>query len=68
MPAGQAWIRSAWWDGFWILSGLPLGLALLSLPSALPQKTIMLAALVLLQTGHLFSPIFLAWCTAAFAR
>jgi hypothetical protein len=62
----QTWIRNGWWDGFWILSGLPLGLLLLSLSSTFPQKVMMLVALILLQNGHLLSPIFLAWSHRGF--
>lgn len=55
----MTWIRGPWWDGFFILSGLPIGLLLLTLsPDALLT---FFALVVLLETGHSLSPILLAW-------
>ncbi len=60
------WIRGPWWDGFWILSGLPVGLALLFLP---PQALLAFFTLVVaLETAHSFSPIVLAWSHSDFRR
>ena len=55
------WIRGPWWDIFWILSGLPIGFVLLCLSTSIPLALMTLSLLVLLQTGHLLSPIALAW-------
>jgi hypothetical protein len=55
------WIRSPSWDGFWILSGLPLGAALTALGYVVPYRTIALAGIIVLATGHFMSPIALAW-------
>jgi hypothetical protein len=76
----QPWIRGPLWDGFWILSGLPIGLALISLTGpwydwpnlehyqhwTLLQLFFSLA--VLLETGHALSPIALAWLHRGFRR
>jgi len=56
------WVRTPLWDGFWILSGLPIGLLLLlCLWASTPPAALSPSLLVLLQTGHLLSPIALAW-------
>jgi hypothetical protein len=56
------WIRGPAWDGFWILSGLPLGLALtLLVVLGLPSAFLVLWLVLLTQTGHLLSPMALAW-------
>jgi hypothetical protein len=55
------WIRSPSWDGFWILSGLPLGAVLTGLGYVVPYRTIALAGVIVLATGHFMSPIALAW-------
>ncbi|MEI4927244.1 hypothetical protein Q8G50_32515, partial [Klebsiella pneumoniae] len=72
------WIRSRAWDSFWILSGLPLGLALLALtgpwydwpnPQHYGHSLVLLTFFVaspLLETGHSLSPIALAWSHAGF--
>jgi hypothetical protein len=56
------WIRSPSWDGFWILSGLPLGTALTGLGYVVSYRTIALVGVIVLATGHFMSPIVLAWC------
>jgi hypothetical protein len=62
----QAWIRSGAWDGFWMLSGAPIALALiLSGPS---QRLAFFFLVVLMETGHTLSPIILAWTHAGFRR
>jgi hypothetical protein len=62
------WIRSAWWDGFWILSGIPVAALLLLASASVPQPVLILLAIVLLQTGHLISPMMLAWSHAGFRQ
>jgi len=57
------WIRSAWWDSFWILSGLPLAVALLLLS---PSIYLTLALIILLEHTHFLSPMTLAWSHADF--
>jgi hypothetical protein len=55
------WIRSPWWDGIWILSGVPIGcLLVLAIVYVTPQVLILLGA-GLLGTAHLMAPIALAW-------
>jgi hypothetical protein len=65
--AVSPWIRSARWDGFWVLSGLPLGLALTCLarfgPPGMPIKVI---AALFLANGHALAPILAAWGNAGF--
>jgi hypothetical protein len=55
------WIRNPWWDGFWLLSGLPFGVALTGLTTWLPPSVMLLWLVLLTQTGHLLSPMVLAW-------
>jgi hypothetical protein len=57
----MTWIRNPWWDGFWILSGVPFGAALTALLAGLPASTMILWIVLLTQTGHLLSPMALAW-------
>src|ERR1700737_4144869 len=53
------WVRSPAWDGFWLLSGLPIGVALMLF---VPGIVIPLAvAIMVLETGHVVSPMILAW-------
>jgi hypothetical protein len=55
------WIRDPWWDCLWILSGIPLGATLTSLSAWVPVGMIMLWIVLLTETGHLLSPMALAW-------
>jgi hypothetical protein len=53
------WVRSPWWDGFWLLSGLPIGIVLMLLA---PGMVLPLAvAVMVLESAHVVSPIVLAW-------
>jgi hypothetical protein len=52
------WIRSPSWDAFWMLSGIPIGAALVL---AAPSVHLTLLAIVLLEHAHFLSPIALAW-------
>src|SRR5215831_2115024 len=59
MAFGLRWIRSPWWDGFWLLSGLPIGLVIML---TCPGKVFALAcAIMILDTAHIVSPLLLAW-------
>jgi hypothetical protein len=60
------WIRGPLWDGFWILNGLPIGFLLLCLSIAIAAGPLTFSLIVLLQTGHLLSPMFLAWSHTGF--
>ena len=55
------WIRNPWWDGFWILSGIPLGLGFTVLSLWVPVFWIVVGVLLVFQTGHSISPVALAW-------
>ena len=56
----MTWVRNPWWDGFWVLSGLPIGVVLMIfVPS--PYIPPMAAAIMILETGHVVSPMILAW-------
>jgi hypothetical protein len=55
------WIKSAAWDGFWILSGLPLGFVLTSLWRFGPAMPVPLIVALFLANGHLLAPVFAAW-------
>ena len=59
------WVRSPTWDGLWLLSGLPLGVALTVLGH---PAEIVLVAILATQTGHLLAPLVLAWSHAGFRR
>jgi hypothetical protein len=62
----QAWIRNGWWDGFWMLSGAPIALALILLGPS--QRLAFFFLVVLMETGHALSPIILAWTHTGFRR
>jgi hypothetical protein len=57
------WMRSAAWDGLWILSGLPLGvvLHLITIWTGLSAAVLVIWFVVMLDTGHNISPILVAW-------
>jgi hypothetical protein len=53
------WIRNPWWDGFWIWSGLPIGIVLMLFA---PGTGVVFAiAVMVLESAHVVSPIILAW-------
>jgi hypothetical protein len=55
----MAWVRNPWWDGLWLLSGLPIGIVLmLTCPGIVPPLAI---TIMILETGHVVSPMILAW-------
>ena len=55
----MTWIRSPGWDGFWILSGLPIGVVLmLTCPGMVPALVV---AIMILESAHVVSPMLLAW-------
>jgi hypothetical protein len=58
-------IRSVWWDGLWIWSGIPLGVVVAAL--GLPLVAL-LPVYLWLNTAHLVAPIALAWRHAGFRR
>jgi hypothetical protein len=61
------WVRNPWWDGFWLLSGLPIGiLLLLFVPS--PYIWQMAVTIMILETGHVVSPMILAWSKPGLRR
>jgi hypothetical protein len=63
------WVRGPLWDGVWILSGVPLGTMLMGLTFlGLSQFTIIFWAVLLTQTGHLLSPLALAWSHDGFRQ
>ena len=76
----RPWIRGPLWDSFWVLSSLPIGLALLFLtgpwydwPNVRHYQHSVLLLLffsltVLLETGHALSPIVLAWSHTGFRQ
>jgi hypothetical protein len=58
--AAMKWVRNPWWDGCWLLSGLPIGLALMIL---LPSRHAfaLVVVIMILESGHVVSPMILAW-------
>jgi hypothetical protein len=71
-----AWIRSPWWDCCWVLSGLPLGILLSAVPTALafsryPYDRFLLGIFIItvpLQVAHVASPLLAAWLNPGFRR
>jgi hypothetical protein len=66
--ADMTWVRGPWWDGFWLLSGIPLAAALSVLAIWVPPLWLFVGSFMLLQTGHSLSPMVLAWTHRAFRR
>lgn len=64
------WICSRNWDGFWILSGVPFGLALVLLANIanIRPEIITIYIIIVVQSAHTISPIVLAWGHAGFRR
>ena len=56
----MTWVRSKSWDGFWLLSGLPIGIALMLFVPGI-YIWYMAIAIMILETGHVVSPVILAW-------
>ena len=59
------WARSPLWDGCWILSGLPIGLALAFVN--VPMNAF-LACYLALNGGHLIAPVAMAWSRSDFRQ
>ena len=61
------WLRSAGWDGFWMLSGLWL-LPLLAVSAVVPGalKSGLIVASLLLWLSHRFATTYSAFCTPAY--
>jgi hypothetical protein len=59
----MTWIRSPSWDGIWILSGLPVGLAMLVIPLG-----IAVTAFFVVNTAHLISPMAVVWTNGDFRQ
>lgn len=60
------WIHSPLWDGFWILSGLPIGLALMLLSPGM--VTPLIVVVMVLESAHVVCPTLLAWMTPGLRR
>lgn len=61
----RVWIRGPVWDGVFMLSGLPIGLVLAAGFIPLPS---IIAGYLVLNGGHLASPVATAWCHPEFRR
>jgi len=59
------WVHGPLWDGFWILSGPLIGLALVLAPVPTP---VLLAAFIGLNGGHLLAPVAMAWSHDGFRQ
>jgi len=55
------WVRGPWWDGFWLLSGLPIGLALVLTSNGRGIGPIIAMTIMVLETAHVVTPIALAF-------
>lgn len=62
----MTWVRGPAFDSFWILSGLPLGAALTLSAHVVPATLIVFWIILVTQTGHLLSPMALAWSHGGF--
>jgi hypothetical protein len=60
------WMRSPTYDGFWLLSGLPLGAIIIYLSRWFSVEVMIVWLVLLTQTGHLLSPMALAWSHGGF--
>lgn len=63
----MTWIRGPWWDGFWILSGLPIGMVMMLFVSNPHVRPIVITVMVL-ETAHVVSPVILAWSKPGLRR
>ena len=62
----MTWIRGPWWDGFWIFSGLPIGIVLmLTCPGMVPALAV---TVMVLETAHVVCPTLLAWTRPGLRR
>lgn len=57
------WIRSPAWDGFWFLSGIPIGIALWLIA---PPLSLGFYFILLFRVGHLAAPVACAWSHKGF--
>src|SRR5688572_17109936 len=66
-PSNNPWLRSAFWDGFWMLSGIWL-LGILAFFSSMPDllKTVLIIFTLALWLSHRFATTFNAFCTPAY--
>jgi hypothetical protein len=56
------WVRNPWWDGLWLLSGLPIGVVLIAAWLFAPSVAILLFAIaIVLEQAHVVSPMILVW-------
>jgi hypothetical protein len=62
----MTWICGPLWDGFFLLSGLPIGLMLVY--AAAPVGLGFFTAAIVLETAHVLSPIVLVWTHAGLRR
>jgi hypothetical protein len=53
------WVRNPWWDGFWLLSGLPIGIMLMLFSPGMVMP--LAVAVMVLESAHIVSPLILAW-------
>ena len=65
----MSWVRGPWWDGCWLLSGLPVGLVATALwLGGVPYFWMLAFGVVVFQTAHTISPIALAWLHTGFRK
>jgi hypothetical protein len=57
------WIRNPWWDGIWILSGVPIGIGMAVCHTSLAT---LMALFFAINIPHLISPIALVWTHRTF--
>lgn len=62
----MTWVRGPWWDGCWLLSGLPLGIVFALLALWVPPYLLLVVGVIVFQTGHNLSPMLLAWTHRGF--
>jgi hypothetical protein len=59
------WIRSPLWDSLWFLSGPIIGVVLISWPDSLTE---LVPVFLIFNSGHLISPVAMAWSHPDFRR
>lgn len=63
------WIRGGWWDGLWIINGLPMAVVCLAcLACGIHPEVVVLWMVLTMQTGHVLAPMGLAWSHDGFRQ
>ena len=64
----QGWVRSIFWDGFWLHSGFWLTLLLININSSFFHEIIYTTGVFIFWIAHRFSSFYIAWGTKAYRK